>query len=99
MINQDNILQVLSTLEDVITQWETATKSHRLSILIPGTKVVVGCLNTDEIAQSRGISSMKFGQEVIHSQRFSMSEFKWDQSFDFYLSGIVTGVHWKIDDV
>jgi hypothetical protein len=60
---------------------------------------VVGCLNSDEIAQAYGISSMKTGREVIHSQRFSMTEFKWDQAYDIYLSGIVTGIHWKPEDV
>lgn len=39
---------------------------------------------------------MKIGQtEVVHSQRFSLSEFKWDHTFDLYLSGIVTAVHWE----
>ena len=40
-------------------------------------------------------SSMKIGQiEFVHSQRFSLSEFKWDHTYDLYLSGIVLAIHW-----
>lgn len=86
---------ILTTLEEIVTQWEVATKTHRLSLLVPGSKVVVGCLNNDEIALEYGISSMKIGQtEVVHSQRFSLSEFKWDHTYDLYLSGVIVDIHW-----